>query len=79
MTKTSKSFEIKNHQWVNYGNPRNGLIQVTACEYCGTMMAGAPENKSCSPTSKKNPMLARGWTIKSSHAILGSANGQEVA
>jgi len=53
------------HKWVHYSNPRNGRIQVSACQHCGTMLAGILASKPCIPTHAKNPIEAKGWIISS--------------
>jgi len=55
---------INGHKWVNYNNPRNGRIQVTACKSCGTMLAGALASRPCIPKHEKNPIESRGWVIQ---------------
>ncbi len=52
---------LTGHKWVLYSNPRNGRIQVNACQRCGTMMVSVRAAKRCNPKHSKNPMESIGW------------------
>jgi len=70
ITSFIKEEQTQSHQWVMFRNPRNGLIQISACKNCGTMEAPALASRTCQPIVGKHSMLTKGWVSVSSPATV---------
>ena len=47
------------HQWIQFANPRNGLIKIEACELCGIAKSMIYSSHQCTKENKSTRLS--GW------------------
>lgn len=66
------------HRWIQFFNPRNQTVSVTACAHCGKVKSEWSEQIRCVAISKyDHPMLRLGWQQLSRARVQKGVEGSE--